>query len=53
MAVPPTDAQRRHDAAQAPVERFDGRNRRLQAARVPDHVGVGEVADDDLVLAAR
>ena len=39
------------DAGQAAVEGRDGAGRRVQVARVPHHVGVGEVADDHVVAA--
>ena len=37
------------DLTDAGVDRFDGRNRSLQHAGVPDHVAVGEVQDDQII----
>ena len=44
---------RRDDAADAGVDGLDGLDRGVEDARVPDHVAVGEVEDDHVVLARR
>ena len=41
----PVGVHRRHDLAEAGVDRLDRLNGRLDHARVADHVGVGEVDD--------
>ena len=40
-----------HDAAKTAVDRLDGRHCSVEVSRMPDHVGIGEIADHHLVLA--
>jgi hypothetical protein len=42
---------RSDDRLKAGVDGFDGLNGGVEFAGVPDHVGVGEVHDDEIVLA--
>ena len=45
-------AQGRLDLADSAIDRFHGFDCRFQAAGMADHIGVGEIADDQIVFAA-